>query len=132
MPPVAAVVSFIDGVNRGDVHHLATLMADAHRLHVFDEAPLEGKETNLEAWSGYASAYPDYVIYPHRVVARNDEVLVIGHTTGSHLGLSDEEESRLTLIWRAIVEDGRLTLWQLISDTPERRAEFGLGEPMPR
>ncbi|MBO0831022.1 MAG: hypothetical protein J2P29_03530 [Actinobacteria bacterium] len=34
--------------------------------------------------------------------------------------------SGLTLLWRAIVTDGRLSLWQLIRDTPERRAEFGL------
>jgi ketosteroid isomerase-like protein len=126
MPPVAAVISFIDGINRGDVDHLATLMTDDHRLHVFDESPLQGKEANIEAWSGYASSFPHYVIYPHRVVDRDAEVVVLGHTTGSHLGLSDEEESRTTLLWRALVKDGQLTLWQLIVDTPHSRAEFGL------
>ena len=126
MPPVAAVVNFIDGINRGDVDRLATLMADDHRLQAFDESPLEGKTANIEAWTAYTSSFPEYVIYPRRVVTRNADVVVLGHTTGSHLGLSDEEEGTLTLLWRARVEDGRLTLWQLIADTPARRIEFGL------
>jgi ketosteroid isomerase-like protein len=128
MPLVAAVVSFIDGINRGDVDRLATLMADEHRLRVFDESPVEGKTANIEAWTGYMASFPEYVIYPHQVVTRNADVIVLGHTTGSHLGLSEEEESTLTVLWRASVADGRLTLWQLIADTPTRRAEFGLGD----
>ena len=127
MPPVAAVLSFIDGINRGDVAHLASLMTDNHRLQVFDEPPLDGKEGNIEAWSGYTSSFPSYVIYPHHFVARKTEVIVLGHTTGSHLNLPDEQESRQTLLWRATVRDGRLSLWQLISDTPARRTEFGFG-----
>jgi ketosteroid isomerase-like protein len=127
MPSVAAVVGFIDAINRGDIAHLASLMSDDHRLHVFDEPPLDGKEANIEGWKGYTSSFPDYVIYPHQLVARNAEVIVLGHTTGSHLGLPDDQESRLTLLWRAVVGDGRLHLWQLIADTPERRVEFGLG-----
>jgi hypothetical protein len=127
MPPVAAVISFIDGINRGDVDHLAALLADHHRLHVFDEPPLEGRSASIDAWRAYTSSYPEYVIYPDRVVARSAEVVVLGHTTGSHLDLADEQESGLTLLWRAIVTEGRLNLWQLMTDTPGRRTEFGLG-----
>jgi SnoaL-like domain len=127
MPPVAAVVSFIDAINRGDLARLASLMSDDHRLLVFDESPLDGMEANIEGWKGYSSSFPDYVIYPHQVVARAAEVVVLGHTTGSHLNLPDEEESRLTLLWKSVVGDGCLQLWQLIEDTPQRRVEFGLG-----
>jgi hypothetical protein len=127
MPAVAAVVSFIDAINRGDVAHLASLMTEDHRLQVFDESPLDGKEANIDGWRGYTSSFPDYVIYPHHLVAQNAEVIVLGHTTGSHLDLPDEQESTLTLLWRAIVRDGRLQLWQLIEDTPDRRMEFGIG-----
>jgi ketosteroid isomerase-like protein len=126
-PAVAAVVSYIDAINRGDVAHLASLMTQDHRLQVFDESPLDGKEANIEGWRGYTSSFPDYVIYPHQLVPRNGDVVVLGHTTGSHLDLPDEQESRLTLLWRAIVRDGRLQLWQLIEDTPDRRVEFGIG-----
>src|SRR6266571_2989038 len=93
LPPVAAVISFIDCINRGDTDGLGLLMTDDHEPAVFDEEPLRGKEPNIEAWNGYATAFPDYVIYP-RVVAEpgQGQVAVLGHTTGSHLGLSDQEE----------------------------------------
>jgi hypothetical protein len=68
LPPVAAVISFIDCINRGDIDGLGLLMTDDHELAVFDEEPLCGKAPNIEAWNGYATAFPDYVIYP-RVVA---------------------------------------------------------------
>ena len=38
--------------------------------------------------------------------ARQGRVAVLGHTTGSHLGLPDEEEQELTLFWLAEVCGG--------------------------
>jgi hypothetical protein len=52
---------------------------------------------------------------------------VLGATTGSHLGLSDEEELRMLLIWVGVVVEGRVASWELLDDTEERRAELGLG-----
>ena len=40
LPALAAVVSFIDRINRGDVDGLGRLMTEDHRLKVFDEDPL--------------------------------------------------------------------------------------------
>ncbi len=92
LPPVAAVIGFIDAINRGDVDRLAALMSPDHRLQVLDEPPLDGQEANRAAWHGYVTAFPGYVIYPDRFAVRGDEVLVPGSTTGSHLGLPDLEE----------------------------------------
>jgi len=74
------------------------------------------------------TAFPGYVIYPDRFAVRGDEVLVLGSTTGSHLGLPDQEERGLPVIWRAIVRDGLLVLWQVIEAAPARRAVFGLAD----
>ena len=68
------------------------------------------------------TTFPDYVIYPDHLVDRGDDVLVLGSTTGSHLGLLDQEERQLKVIWRATVHDGLLTLWQIIEDTPGQLA----------
>ena len=87
---------------------------------------LIGREANLAAWRGYVESYPAYVIYPHRIAERAGVVAVLGHTTGSHLGLPDEEESQLTLIWVAEVVDGALHSWRLIEDTPDNRQQFRL------
>ena len=126
LPAVAAVIGFIDAINRGDVDCLVALMSPGHRLQVLQEPPLDGREANRGAWNGYLTAFPGYVIYPDHIVDRGDDVLVLGSTTGSHLGLSDQEERQLKVIWRAAVCDGLLTLWQVIEDTPGQRALLGL------
>ena len=126
LPPVAAVIGFIDAINRGDVGRLTALMSPDHRLQVLQEPPVTGRDANRDAWHGYVTAFPDYVIYPDRLVHRGDDVAVLGSTTGSHLGLPDHEERQLTVIWRATVRDGLLTLWQILEDTPAQRALLGL------
>ena len=126
LPPVAAVIGFIDAINRGDVSRLAALMSPDHRLQVLQEPPVTGRDANRDAWQGYVTAFPDYVIYPDRLAHCGDDVAVLGRTTGSHLGLPDEEELQLTVIWRATVEDGLLTQWQIMEDTPAQRALLGL------
>ena len=122
LPPVAAVIGFIDAINRGDVDRLVAFMSPGHRLQVLQELPVTGREASRNAWNGYVTAFPDYVIYPDHLVDRGDDVLVLGSTTGSHLGLPDQEERRLKVIWRATVHDGLLTLWQIIEDAPGQRA----------
>jgi hypothetical protein len=75
-------------------------MTDDHELVVFDEEPMRGKALNIHAWKGCASAFPDYVIYPHSVAEPSPgRVAVLGHTSGSHPGLSDQEEGELSVIW---------------------------------
>ena len=51
---------------------------------------------------------------------------MLGHTTGSHLELPDDEEVKLTLIWVADVVNGLVRTWRLEPDTIERRAWYGL------
>jgi hypothetical protein len=126
LSPVRVVSTFIGCINHGDIDGLNALMTDDHTLQVFDEAPLIGRLANVEAWRGYASAFPHYVIYPHEFSEWGDAVAVLGHTTGSHLGLADDEEQKLTVIWFARVDSGRLSRWQIFEDDASRRREFGL------
>jgi hypothetical protein len=126
LPPVAAVVSFIDAVNRADLDRLAALMHVDHRLVVLDEAPVVGRAANIRAWHGSLSSFPSYVIYPRLIAGDGHRVAVLGTTTGSHLGLPDEEESRLAVIWLAEVESGTLSLWQVAEDTPGTRERAGI------
>ena len=118
---------FIDCVNRGDVEGLGELMTDNHTLRVFDERPLVGKAANIDAWWSYTSSYPDYVIHPHQLSDDDGRVVVVGHTTGSHLALADDKEREVTVIWVAEVEGRLLTSWRIIEDTPQHRSELDLG-----
>jgi ketosteroid isomerase-like protein len=126
LPPVAAVVSFVDAVNRADLDRLAALMHEDHRLVVLDEDPVVGRAANIRAWHGYLSAFPAYVIHPRHIAADGRRVAVLGTTTGSHLGLPDDEERRLSVIWLAEVESGTLVQWQVAEDTPDTRERTGV------
>ena len=127
LPSVAVAVRFIDCVNRTDLDGLVATMTDDHRLEVFDEAPLVGREANATAWRGYFERFPDYVIYPHRIVeVTYATVAILGHTTGSHLGLPDDEEVKETLIWLAETSSGQVRVWSLVEDTPDNRLRLSL------
>ena len=126
LPPLAAVVSFIDCINRADLDGLGALMSDDHRLVVLDEPPVVGRDANLDARDGYFSSFPEYVIYPHDMSAIGSRVAVVGATTGSHLGLSDEDELELSVLWLADVHRGVLSLCQVAEDTPDARRRHGV------
>jgi hypothetical protein len=103
-------------------------MSADHRLQVLDETPLVGRDENERAWAGYFDAFPSYVIYPHRIVENLRGVVAVhGHTTGSHLGVADDEESRLTVIWVAECREGTISGSMLVEDTPLNRERYGLG-----
>jgi ketosteroid isomerase-like protein len=124
--PLALTLSFIDAINRGDVNRLADLMADDYELKVFDERPRYGRSQGAADWRGYLSSFPNYIILPQKLVTRGDQTAVLGTTTGSHLGLPDEEERKLTLIWLAKIAGAKIRLWRLIPDTAENREAHGL------
>jgi hypothetical protein len=126
LPPLAAVLSFIDAINRGDLDRLANLMHQDHSLVVLDEQPVVGRDANIEAWNGYLTSFPDYVIYPRYLTVSGTRVALVGTTIGSHLGLPDEDEMRLGVIWLAEATDGALSLWQVAEDTPPTRAHAGI------
>jgi hypothetical protein len=102
-------------------------MSVEHRLQVFGETPVIGRVDNERARSGYFEAFPTYLIHPHQVAEIPDgEVAVLGHTTGSHLGLPDSQESLLTMIWIAECQHGAVSSWTLAEDTQTNRDRYGL------
>ena len=119
-------MSFVECINRRDLEALTSLMTESHSLVVFNEPPLTGRDANREAWQGYFAAYPEYLIYPRQIASNGNAVAIMGSTTGSHLGLPDDEEMAVTLIWVADVEDGKVDAWRLLEDTAENRAVCSL------
>ena len=88
-------------------------MTEDHALVVFDEPALIGRAANLEAWRGYVERFPGYVIHPHEMADRDGTVAILGHTTGSHLGLPAEQEGEIVVLWLAEVVDGAVRSWRL-------------------
>jgi ketosteroid isomerase-like protein len=125
-PHAIVVIDFMDTINHADVERLLSLMTDGHVMRILDEPPVRGKETLRSAWRGYFEAFRRYRVYVDRIAVEGDRVAVLGHTTGSHLGLPDDEESQLPVIWTADVRDGRLASWNILEDSAERRRELSL------
>ena len=72
--------------------------------------------------------FPTYVIYPRQIAERGSSVAIRGHTTGSYLlGLRDEDERELTLIWLVDSRDGYVTRWKLIEDNAQNQVAWRLG-----
>ena len=117
LPPLAAVVSFVDCVNRADVPGLGRLMTDDHRLVVLDEPPLVGRAANMAAALCRLPASPDG---PGG----------LGGGAGEHHGVApgapDHEEQRLDVLWLAEVTGGRLRRWEVVEPTPAALAAVGI------
>jgi ketosteroid isomerase-like protein len=124
--PIAVVTSFIDCINRSDLEALGALMTHDHTLAVLDEPPLVGRAANVEAWRGYFTSFPQYVIYVQATATEGNRVAVLGTTTGSHVGLPDDEERRLSVIWIAEVDGEALRAWRIVEDTAQARTRLGL------
>ena len=120
------MLSFVDCINRADLDGLGTLMSDDHRLIVLDEPPVVGRDANIDAWRAYFSSFPQYIVYPRHIASDGSRVAVPGATTGSHLGLPDEEELQLGVMWFADVAGGVLSSWQVVDDIPEARRRYGV------
>jgi hypothetical protein len=69
LPPVPLALAFVSCINLGDVPGLVALMTPDHRLQIFDEPPVVGRDANERAWTGYLESFPSYSIYPHQIAA---------------------------------------------------------------
>lgn len=111
MPPV---LSFINAVNHQDLATLALHLAGDHTLSVSGAPLVVGRAANVTAWRAYFRNWSDYLIHVEQIKADSSGVKVVGHTTGSHRNLPDEEEKRIRVVWLARTDDhGQLARWEV-------------------
>ena len=83
---------------------------DAHGNQV------SGKEKMISGWRGYFEWFPDYFVEVTDVFEDDERLALFGFAGGSFKG-KQSESWRLPAAWKAIVKDGRVTLWQVFADT---------------
>jgi len=113
--------SFIDRVNAHDVEGLGDLMSDDHKFIDAHGNEVVGREKMLAGWRGYFQWFPDYYIevadvFAGEVSGDSQSFALTGFAGGAFKGKSDASW-RLPAAWRAIVKEGRVTLWQVYADT---------------
>jgi len=110
------VLAFIERINSHDVEGLGALMSDDHTFIDAHGNQLTGKEPMMAGWQGYFAWFPDYYIEVTDVFEDGDKLALFGFASGS-FKTQETERWRLPAAWKAIVQDGRVTLWQVFADT---------------
>jgi 3-methyladenine DNA glycosylase AlkD len=124
---VQVALTFVDKINQGDSQGVIALLAP-DTTYVDLEGNIErGKEILADCWQGYLSSHFKYQIYIHRIFEIKNGVVLIGHTTGSHLKFPEDkefhEEGR---IWLFGIKDGLIESLQLYQDTVENELTLEL------
>ena len=102
------------------------LASDDHMFFVEGEPTTIGKERVRPSWTGYFTAYPDYVVYEDELHDQEDAVYVVGHTNGSHVP-QELETIPSSVIWRCVIDEfGKVSEWSIYPGTPVNRARFRL------
>ncbi len=126
---VETSLKFIDKINECDIHGVIDLLAPDHTFVDMQGDEIQGKSEVLKAWQNYLESYPDYKIFIREIFNRGEDIAMIGHTTGSHLQISDVDEFHGEgVIWLSREENGKITLWQLYNNTPENRVMLDLDQ----
>ena len=121
MNPRETVNSFVDRINARDPDGLGELMSDDHKFIDALGNQVQGREKMIAGWRGYFEWFPDYWIEVNEVFAgealeTETTFAMFGFAGGSFKGNSDARW-RIPAAWKAIVKDGRISLWQVFADT---------------
>lgn len=106
-------------MNSHDVDKIAAMMTEDHKLIDARGSAFSGKEAVRKVWTGYFRRFPDYKIEVDDVFENKNVVVGVGHASASYLGRSDfpEDTWLVPAAWKAIVEAGKIKLWEVFSDT---------------
>ena len=109
-------LAFIARINAHDVEGLGALMSDGHTFIDAHGNQVSGKEKMIAGWRGYFEWFPDYYIEVTDVFEDEDKLALFGFAGGTFKN-KEGESWRLPAAWKAIVKDGRVSLWQVYADT---------------
>jgi ketosteroid isomerase-like protein len=119
MTPSQTVLAFIAFINAHDVNGLLALMSDDHRFVDSLGVSFHGREGMRTAWEGYFAWFPDYRIVVEDLLEQSGLVLVTGRASGTYAisgKLPEENYWEAPAVWKAFVEDGQVTYWQVYAD----------------
>jgi len=110
------VLAFIERINAHDVEGLGALMSDDHTFIDAHGNQVSGREKMIAGWRAYFEWFPDYFIEVTEVFDGGDKLALFGFAGGTFKN-KEGESWRLPAAWKAVVKDGRGTLWQVFADT---------------
>lgn len=110
----AVVREFVERINAHDAEGVVGLSSEGHVFLDSLGSRLSGRARLEQGWRGYFALFPDYRIEIETMASDGDVVVAAGWASGTHS--STGRAWRIPAAWRARVEGGRLTEWQVYAD----------------
>jgi ketosteroid isomerase-like protein len=109
---------FVSAINEHNVEKISLLMTDDHKFIDSQGNEAIGKEKMREGWKGYFQLFPDYKIEITDIFDGGDIIAAFGFAGGTFHGERERKENswRLPASWKAVIEDGKIDLWQVYVD----------------
>lgn len=107
-------MDFANAINAHNPDKLHSLMTDNHQFIDAHGNTVAGRDKMKDAWAGYFKLFSDYRIEVNLVVTKNDTVAAFGFAEASAKG---KNHWRLPAAWKAVIENGKVGLWQVYADT---------------
>src|SRR5277367_2694681 len=116
---IKVVEAFIAAINGHDLIGLSNLMTEDHTFLDAAGKSHSGRETMTAGWKQYFHMFPDYEIQFERLLADKALVAVFGSASGTYngkRGLIAANKIAMPAAWKALVENGKIKLWQVYAD----------------
>jgi limonene-1,2-epoxide hydrolase len=119
---IEVVKAFIAAINRRSPAEISGLMTEDHTFIDSRGGTHSGRESMTAGWAQYFRMFPDYEIRVESVLEDNALVAVFGSASGTYngkRGLIPENRIEMPAAWKAVVEQGKVKLWQVYADWTE-------------
>ncbi len=125
----AVVEAFVRAINRQDVDDLASLMTEEHKFIDPLGNPMVGREKMRAAWESYFKMVPDYTIEVVETLSNGPVVVMLGTAQGTYRDpakggsalLERENQWSTPAVFRAFIEDGKVSEWRVYADNEPMR-----------
>jgi limonene-1,2-epoxide hydrolase len=119
---IYVVKAFIAAINRRAPSELSGLMTEDHTFVDSSGSIQSGRENMTAGWEEYFRMFPDYKIQVESILQDKAFVAVFGSASGTYngkRGLVPENRIEMPAAWKAVVENGKIKLWQVYADWTE-------------
>lgn len=119
---INVVEAFIAAINRRSSPEIADLMTEDHTFVDSAGGAVFGRDKTVAGWDTYFRMFPDYTIRAECILRDKGLVAVFGSAAGTYKGKRGcvpENRIEMPAAWRAVVENGRVKVWQVFADWTE-------------
>jgi ketosteroid isomerase-like protein len=119
---ISVVKAFMAAISGRDIAAMSALMTEDHTFIDSAGTVTTGREVMAAGWEGYFRMFPGYRIQAETILADGPIVAVFGRACGTYngkRGLVPANRIEMPAAWKAVVERGKIKLWQVYADWTE-------------